>query len=85
LSLSESVAKALFDDTDPMGQTIRINNQNDVKVTGVYEDIPHIVPKFRDMSFIMPWELYMIESEWIKTMDNPWGSNFTQTWAQTCR
>ena len=79
--LSESVAKTLFDDADPMGQTIRINNKNDVKVTGVYEDIPHS-SRFRDMSFIMPWELYLIESEWIKTMDDPWGSNFTQTWVQ---
>lgn len=79
--LSESVAKAYFDDTDPIGQTIRINNKNDVKVTGVYEDMPHN-SKFRDMSFIMPWELYIIENDWIKNMDNPWGSNFTQTWAQ---
>lgn len=79
--LSESVAKAYFDDTDPMGQTIRINNKNDVKVTGVYEDIPHS-STFREMSYIMPWDLYLIESEWIKRMDDPWGSNFTQTWAQ---
>ncbi len=79
--LSESVAKAFFDDTNPLGQTIRINNKNDVKVTGVYEDIPHS-SNFRDMSFIMPWDLYIIESDWIKSMDDPWGSNFTQTWAQ---
>lgn len=79
--LSESVAKTFFDDADPIGQTIRINNKNDVKVTGVYEDIPHS-SNFREMSFIMPWELYLIESEWIKSMDDPWGSNFTQTWAQ---
>ena len=79
--LSESVAKAYFDDADPMGQTMRINNKLDVKVTGVYEDIPYS-SRFRDMSFIAPWELYLIESEWIKTMDDPWGSNFTQTWAQ---
>jgi putative ABC transport system permease protein len=79
--LSESVAKIFFDDADPMGKTMRINNRNDVKVTGVYEDLPHN-SRFRDMSFIMPWELYIIESPWIKNMDNPWGSNFTQTWAQ---
>lgn len=79
--LSESVAKAFFADADPLGQTIRINNKNDVKVTGVYEDIPHS-SRFRDMSFIMPWELYLIENEWIKSMEEPWGSNFTQTWAQ---
>lgn len=79
--LSESVAKAYFGDADPMSQTVRINNENDVKVTGVYEDIPYN-SRFYDMSFIMPWEMYLIESEWIKTMDDPWGSNFTQTWAQ---
>lgn len=79
--LSESVAKTFFGDVDPMGQTMRINNKNDVKVTGVYEDLPHST-RLREMSFIMPWSLYLIESEWIKTMDDPWGSNFTQTWAQ---
>jgi putative ABC transport system permease protein len=79
--LSESVAKTFFGDADPMGQTMRINNKNDVKVTGVYEDMPHSV-RFREMSWIMPWLLYIIEQEWIRTMDDPWGSNFTQTWAQ---
>lgn len=79
--LSESLAKTFFDQSDPIGQTIRINNENDVKVTGVYEDMPHN-SRFNDMTFIMPWKLYLIESTWIKNMDDPWGSNFTQTWAQ---
>src|ERR1044071_172061 len=79
--LSESVAKTFFGDADPMGQTMRVNNKNDVKVTGVYEDFPHS-SRFRETSFIMPWSLYLVENEWIKTMDDPWDSNFTQTWAQ---
>lgn len=79
--LSESVAKAFFGDADPMGQTMRVNNKNDVKVTGVYEDMPHS-SRFREMSFIAPWALYLIENEWIKNMEDPWDSNFTQTWAQ---
>jgi putative ABC transport system permease protein len=79
--LSESTAQAYFGDEDPMGKMMRVNNRNDVKVTGVYEDIPHS-SRFNDMHFIMPWALYIIESEWIKRMENPWGSNFTQTWAQ---
>lgn len=79
--LSESLAKTFFDDADPIGQTLRINDKNDVKVTGVYEDLPYN-SHFREMSFIMPWQLYLIESEWIKNMNDPWGSNFTQTWAQ---
>lgn len=79
--LSESVARAFFDDTNPVGQTMRVNNKHDVKVTGVYEDLPYS-STFREMSFIMPWSLYIIENEWIKNMDDPWDSNFTQTWAQ---
>jgi ABC-type antimicrobial peptide transport system permease subunit len=79
--LSESLAKTFFDDADPIGKTMRINNRNDVKVTGVYEDLPHS-SHFREMVYIMPWALYLIESPWIKEMDDPWDSNFTQTWAQ---
>lgn len=81
IMLSESVTKTFFGDENPIGQTMRINNKNDVKVTGVYEDLPHS-STFREMSFIAPWSLYLIENEWIKNMDDPWDSNFTQTWAQ---
>lgn len=79
--LSESVAKAFFGDADPMNRTIRINNASFVKVTGVYEDIPHS-STFREMAWVMPWELFVMESDFIRHMDNPWGNNFTQTWAQ---
>jgi putative ABC transport system permease protein len=79
--LSETLAKTYFGDANPIGQTMRVSDKNDVKVTGVFEDLPHS-STFREVTFIMPWALYLIESEWIKTMDDPWGSNFTQTWAQ---
>ena len=65
--LSESVAKAFFGDANPMGQTMRINNSSNVKVTGVYEDIPHN-SDFREMRWVMPWELFVIESDFIKYM-----------------
>ena len=79
--LSESVAKTFFGDIDPIGETMRVNNKTDVKVTGVYEDFPYS-STFRETRFIMPWSLYIIESPWIKNMNDPWDSNFTQTWAQ---
>ena len=30
----------------------------------------------------MPWELWEIQNPWAKEMDEPWGSNFSQTFAQ---
>jgi len=79
--LSSSVAKAFFGNDDPINKTLRIDNKYDVKVTGVYEDIPYN-SSFREVTYLMPWELYIIQSPWIQKMENPWGSNFTQTFAQ---
>ena len=79
--LSSTVAKAIFNDTDPLGQVIRVDNKVDVKVTGVYEDLPNNT-SFRELQFITPWDLYLSQSPWIKAMTNPWGSNYTQTFAQ---
>jgi len=79
--LSESVAKAYFGTNDPIDKTLRIDNKYDVKVTGVYEDLPYNT-SLRDISYIMPWDLYLSQNPWIKEMKNPWGSNFSQTFAQ---
>ena len=38
--LSEDVAKKYFGNTDPMNKVIKVNNQFDVKVTGVYKGFP---------------------------------------------
>ena len=38
--INQSTATALFGDADPMNKTIRINNRYDLKVAGVYEDMP---------------------------------------------
>ena len=38
--LTEQTAKKYFGDKDPMGQTIRVDNQYDCKVTGIVKDPP---------------------------------------------
>jgi len=38
--LTESIAKALFGNEDPINKTIRIDNKNNVIVTGVLKDLP---------------------------------------------
>jgi ABC-type antimicrobial peptide transport system permease subunit len=79
--LSASTAKAIFGDAEPMNQLLRIDNKEDVKVTGVYEDFPYNTT-FRGVGYILPWDLYILSNPWIKKMQNPWGSNFTQTFVQ---
>ena len=79
--LSETLAQAFFGNADPMEKIIRMDNKVDLKVTGVYEDFPYNT-SFRELTFIMPWDLYLIQNPWIRDMENPWSSNFTQTFAQ---
>jgi putative ABC transport system permease protein len=81
IMLSESVAKAYFGSEDPINKTLKLDNKADLKVTAVYEDLPYNT-SFRELYFILPWELFLDQNPWVKTMENPWGNNFTQTFAQ---
>jgi putative ABC transport system permease protein len=81
IMLSESVAKSYFGEEDPINKMLRLDNEVDVKVTAVYEDLPENT-SFKDLKIIMPWSLYVSQNTWIKKMEDPWGSNFTQTFAQ---
>jgi ABC-type antimicrobial peptide transport system permease subunit len=81
IMLSESVANSLFGDKNPVGKTLKVGRKYEVKVTGVYEDLPYNT-SFRKLKVIMPWALWLIDNPWAKTMKNPWGSNFSQTFVQ---
>lgn len=81
IMLSESVAQAYFGDEDPINKMMRLNNAVDVKVTAVYEDLPQN-SSFSNLKIILPWSLYLSQNPWIAKMSDPWGSNFTQAYAQ---
>jgi putative ABC transport system permease protein len=63
--LSESVAKALFGDEDPMDKVLKIGNRLDVKVTGIYEDLPYNT-HFYGVKFFAPWDLIVSANEWMQ-------------------
>lgn len=61
--LSESLAKKLFGDDDPINQVVKMDSDLDLEVTGVYEDLPNN-STFHDASYFAPFDLYI----------NGWGS-----------
>ncbi|UYQ95385.1 ABC transporter permease [Chitinophaga horti] len=69
--LSESLAKALFQDQSPMGKVVKIANRVPVKVSGVYKDLPQNTD-FSSAKFIMPWELALAEWDWIRSNKDNW-------------
>jgi putative ABC transport system permease protein len=79
--LSASVAESIFGKDDPINKTVKVDRLADLKVTGVYEDLPYNT-SFRSIKIMMPWDLWLIQNPWAKKMDEPWGSNFSQTFVQ---
>jgi putative ABC transport system permease protein len=74
--LSRSAAAALFGTTDPMDKMIRIDNTMDVKVTGVYDDIPDN-SRFSALQFISTWDFFVAQNNWMKEEENNWTKSLT--------
>ncbi|MFT3750513.1 MAG: ABC transporter permease [Agriterribacter sp.] len=79
--LAESTAKAFFGDADPMDQPMKIDNKLNVKVTGVFKDLPYSTT-FRELKFIAPWDLYKTSEGWLTQAATQWGNNSFQAFAQ---
>ena len=79
--LSVSAAEAIFGKEDPMNKVIKLDRAHDVKVTGVYEDLPDNT-SFSNIKYMLPWKLWLVQNPWAERMKNPWGSNFSQTFVQ---
>jgi putative ABC transport system permease protein len=79
--LSQSLATALFGSTSPMAKLVRVDNQTDLRVTGVYEDLPDN-SRFGDTHFIGSWEGYLALNPWVRQMKDPWRNNSWQVFAE---
>ena len=78
--LSESTAQALFGDQDPLNQLLKIDNKMDVKVTGIFKDVP-ANSRFHSLQFISSWSTWLSANPWLKDDENNWNSddiNFTE-------
>src|SRR6266536_1930354 len=79
--LSESATKTFFGNDDPVNKVLRIDNNADIKVTGVYEDLPNNT-QFNKLTFIAPFELYAANQPWIQNSKNNWDKNSFQLFVQ---
>jgi putative ABC transport system permease protein len=79
--LSETVARAIFGSSEPIGKQLKIDNKLDVTVKGVYEDIA-FNSSFRELGFIAPWDLYVQSDEGLKNSRTNWGSNSFQLFTE---
>ena len=79
--ISASVAKALFGDQDPINKTLKVDNKQDFKVSGVYEDLPRNTTLY-EMKILLPWEKYVTTEPWLKNAMTEWGNHSFQAFVQ---
>ncbi|MFA6085220.1 ABC transporter permease [Mucilaginibacter sp.] len=73
--ITQSLAKTLFGNENPINKIVKRNDKTELMVTGVVED-PAPNRSFQ-FDYVMPWKIFENELEWIKTAT--WSSNFCQT------
>lgn len=66
--ISESFAKKLFGEADPIGQTIEYRGEDPVIVSGVFEDIPE--SSTIRFEYILPFTKFFNENEWSQNWYN---------------
>ncbi|MFM9909359.1 MAG: ABC transporter permease, partial [Chitinophagaceae bacterium] len=74
--LTEKLAKQLFGNEDPIGKIIKIDNSENVTVTGVMANKPSNT-KF-EFEFLLPWSYARVKG-WD---DSEWGNNSVDTYVQ---
>lgn len=72
--ITEKLAKALYNNEDPMGKVIKIDNKENFTVTGVLKDLPNNT-RFR-FEYLIPWAYKRYQGD----DDQYWGNNSTRTY-----
>ncbi|GGM79417.1 ABC transporter permease [Dyadobacter beijingensis] len=79
--LSETFARSLFGSESPVNKVLKINSNRDVKVAGVFQDMPNN-STFRNTQILAPWALWTAMDAYAKRTDTQWDENSFQVFAQ---
>ncbi|MBB6238175.1 ABC-type antimicrobial peptide transport system permease subunit [Pedobacter sp. AK013] len=76
--LTETLAKNLFGNEDPINKTVKLDKKENLRVEAVIEDSPKNSTIHLD--YIMSWKLYEKLNPWTK--ESGWGNNYCMLFAQ---
>ncbi|HEX4850360.1 MAG TPA: ABC transporter permease, partial [Puia sp.] len=75
--LSQSLAKTIFGNEDPINKVIRLDNKIDLKVSGVFTDLP-FNSDFKEIKFMASWQAYVNTNSWVRRSLQDWDDNSWQ-------
>jgi putative ABC transport system permease protein len=78
--ITESTAQALFENQDPINQLIKIDNGQELKVTGVIKDLPK--QTFLKLDYVLPFGYLESTQGWVRNSKDNWNNNSFQMYVQ---
>jgi putative ABC transport system permease protein len=78
--ITESAAKSLFGDTDPIGKLVQCENTNEFKVGAVIEDIP--AQSTIRFDFFIPFSNFEATEQWVREARENWRNNVFHVYVQ---
>src|SRR5690606_9094594 len=79
--LNEDVAKALFGDEDPLNKFVKLDNERELKVTGVLKNFP-AQTTFSNYHYLIPFSLYESMMPWVRNARSNWQNNAFQMYVE---
>lgn len=78
--ISESTAKSLFGNEDPINKIIKLDNEAEVKVGGILKDVPK--NSSFEFDILIPWKYREVNHDYVKENMNNWGNYSFQVFVE---
>nr|WP_295926702.1 ABC transporter permease [uncultured Dyadobacter sp.] len=84
LLLSESAAAAIFGNAQAIGKMLKVDNEMEGIVAGVFKDFPQN-SDYYNLSFVAPWKLFtsVKRRQWVNDLKDNWKVNTFEVLVQT--
>lgn len=78
--LSESLARILFGDEDPIGQQVRISDEGTLQVTAIVKDLPE--NSTFQFDYLATWKYRESVNQWVRDNKTNWGNYSFQVFVE---
>lgn len=78
--LSESLAKILFGDEDPIGKQVRLSDEGTLQVTAIAKDVPE--NSSFQFDYLATWKYRESVNEWVRDNKTNWGNYSFQVFVE---
>jgi len=79
--ITQSLAKALFANADPINKTVKVDNMMEMRVAGVFEDLPQNTA-FNNTCMFLPWSKAISFMQWVNEAQTQWDNRYWKLYVE---